>query len=81
MEQDLLDCVNTGHLSGASLDVFRKEPLPEEHPFWSNPNIHITPHIASVTDPKEVVPQLVGNYERMTEGEELKNVVTMEKGY
>lgn len=81
VEQDLLDSVNTGHLSGASLDVFRKEPLPEEHPFWNNPKIHITPHIASVTDPKEVVPQLVDNYERMTEGEELKNVVAMERGY
>ncbi len=81
VEQDLLDCVNTGQLSGAGLDVFRKEPLPEEHPFWSNPRIHVTPHIASVTDPKHVVPQLVENYERMTEGEELKNVVAREKGY
>lgn len=81
VEQDLLDSVNTGQLSGASLDVFRKEPLPEEHPFWEHPRIHITPHIASVTDPKEVVPQLIENYERMTEGEELKNVVTMSRGY
>ncbi len=81
VEQDLLDCVNTGQLSGASLDVFSKEPLPEDHPFWENSKIHITPHIASVTDPKAVVPQIVENYERMTEGEELKNVVTREKGY
>lgn len=81
VEQDLLNNVNSGHLSGASLDVFRKEPLPEDHPFWENANIHITPHIASVTDPKEVVPQIVDNYERMTEGEELKNVVKRDKGY
>jgi glyoxylate/hydroxypyruvate reductase len=80
-EQHLLDAVNSGQLSGAALDVFRKEPLPEDHPFWDNPDIHITPHIASVTDPKHVVPQLVENYERMTEEEELLNVVTPEKGY
>lgn len=81
VEQDLLDYVNNGHLSGASLDVFRKEPLPEDHPFWENENIYITPHIASVTDPKSVVPQIVENYERMTEGEELENVVPRDKGY
>lgn len=81
VEQDLLNMVNKGHLSGASLDVFRKEPLPEDHAFWENEKIKITPHIASVTDPKEVVPQLVENFERMKEGEELKNVVTRDKGY
>lgn len=52
VEHDLLEMVDSGHLSGASLDVFRKEPLPEEHPFWNNPRIRISPHIASVTDPK-----------------------------
>ncbi len=81
VEHDLLEMVDTGHLSGASLDVFRKEPLPEEHPFWKNPRIKITPHIASVTDPKKVVPQLVENYIRMTEGEPMKNIVKREKGY
>lgn len=81
VEHDLLEMVDTGHLSGASLDVFRKEPLPEEHPFWKNPKIRITPHIASVTDPKKVVPQLVENYIRMTEGKPVKNIVKREKGY
>ena len=81
VEQDLLDMVNSGQLSGAALDVFRKEPLPEDHPFWKNNRILVTPHIASVTDPKEVVPQLIENYKRMKKGEELQNVVTREKGY
>lgn len=81
VEQDLIHMIANGHLSGASLDVFRKEPLPEDHAFWGNPKIHITPHIASVTDPREVVPQLIENYDRMKEGEELKNVVKQEKGY
>lgn len=81
VEQDLLHYVNSGHLSGASLDVFRKEPLPEDHPFWTNERIYITPHIASVTDPKSVVPQIVDNYNKMKEEEELNNLVPREKGY
>ncbi len=74
----MIDCEQ---LSGASLDVFRKEPLPEEHPFWNHSKINITPHIASVTNPKKVVPQIAENYERMTEEEELLNVVERDKGY
>jgi glyoxylate/hydroxypyruvate reductase A len=81
VEHDLIEMVDTGHLSGASLDVFRKEPLPAEHPFWKNPKIRISPHIASVTDPRSVVPQLVQNYVRMTEGKPLKNIVKRQKGY
>lgn len=80
-EHELLEMIDKGHLSGASLDVFRREPLPEEHPFWSHPRINITPHIASITNPGSVVPQIIENYERMTEEEELLNVVEREKGY
>lgn len=81
VEYDLLEMIDKGHLSGASLDVFRKEPLPEEHPFWKHKSIRITPHIASVTDPKTVVPQIIENYNRMKDGEPLKNVVKRDKGY
>ncbi|QED37923.1 glyoxylate/hydroxypyruvate reductase A [Antarcticibacterium arcticum] len=80
-EHDLLEMIDSGHLSGASLDVFRKEPLPEEHPFWAHSKIQITPHIASITNPGSVVPQIIENYERMTEEEELMNVVERQKGY
>ena len=81
VEEDLLEMVQNGHLSGASLDVFRKEPLPEDHPFWKEPKIMITPHIASITDPRMVVPQVADNYRRLQKGLELKNVVPPEKGY
>jgi len=81
VEQDLLEMIDCEQLSGASLDVFRKEPLPEEHPFWNHSKIKITPHIASVTNPQKVVPQMAENYERMTEDEELINVVERDKGY
>ncbi|MDT0689143.1 glyoxylate/hydroxypyruvate reductase A [Salegentibacter sp. F188] len=81
VEQDLLRMIGSGHLSGAALDVFREEPLPEEHPFWTEPKIHITPHIASVTKASSVVPQIIENYEHLQEDEPLNNVVERDKGY
>lgn len=81
VEEDLLKMLDSEHLSGAALDVFRQEPLPETHPFWKNKKIKITPHIASVTHPKSVVPQILENYERMKQGLDLKNLVDRMKGY
>jgi glyoxylate/hydroxypyruvate reductase len=43
----LLDSLDSGHLSAAVLDVFRTEPLPADHPFWSHPLIRVTPHNAA----------------------------------
>ncbi len=81
VEHDLLEMLDKGQLSGASLDVFRTEPLPEEHPFWKHPKVHITPHIASVTDPKKVVYQLMENYKRMLQRKPLMNLVELKKEY
>ncbi|GAA4437510.1 glyoxylate/hydroxypyruvate reductase A [Pontibacter saemangeumensis] len=81
VDEDLLYMLDAGHLSGASLDVFREEPLPAGHPFWRHPRIHITPHIASVTDPETVVPQILDNYDRLQRNEPLINVVSRQKGY
>ncbi|WP_029035113.1 2-hydroxyacid dehydrogenase [Salinimicrobium terrae] len=81
VEDDLLEVINNGHLEGAALDVFRQEPLPKDHPFWNNKKIRVSPHIASITNPKTVVPQILDNYERMKEGKELQNVVDREKEY
>ncbi len=81
VEQDLLAKVDDGHLSGAALDVFWEEPIRDEHPFWKHPKIRVTPHVASVTHPNSVVPQIIENYERMKDEEELKNVVKRDRGY
>lgn len=81
VEEDLIIAIDQGHLSGAALDVFREEPLPAEHLFWAHPKIHVTPHVASVTNPSSVVFQVLENYKRMKNGEDLKNVVNKEKGY
>ncbi|ESA33053.1 dehydrogenase [Leptolyngbya sp. Heron Island J] len=81
VEEDLLSLLNNNHLSGACLDVFRQEPLPQEHPFWAHPKVTITPHIASLTDPVSVAPQIVENYRRMQAGQPLLNQVNRQRGY
>ena len=52
VDADLLAALDAGHLSGATLDVFRTEPLPKDDPLWSHPRIRVTPHIASYIDPE-----------------------------
>ena len=81
VEEDLLEYISEGHLSGASLDVFPEEPLPPDSLLWKHPRVNITPHIASLTEPDSVAPQIVENYNRMREGKPLLNVVSREKGY
>ncbi|WPR76668.1 glyoxylate/hydroxypyruvate reductase A [Algoriphagus sp. NG3] len=81
VEEDLVTAIEKGYLSGAMLDVYREEPLPEEHPFWNNPKITMTPHIASVTNPQAAAPQVIENISRMREGKELVNVVDRKRGY
>lgn len=81
VEADLLAALESGQLSGACLDVFRQEPLPKKHPFWTHPKIQVTPHIASVTNPLTIAPQLVENYHRALKGFELLNQVDITRGY
>ena len=80
-DRDLLAALDSGKLSGACLDVFHTEPLPREHPFWDHPKVHITPHVASVSDPVSVAPQIAANYRSLVEGGDLKNVVSRSRGY
>lgn len=81
VDEDLIELIDNGKLSGACLDVFSIEPLPEDHPFWSHPNIMITPHIASLTNPKSVAPQILENYQRIKSGQPFLNQVSIESGY
>jgi len=81
VENDLIHLLDDEHLSQASLDVFQQEPLAENHPFWTHPKIDITPHVASLTNPKTVAPQIVENYWRMKKGEQLLHEVSRVKGY
>ena len=81
VEQDLFDALETGQISGACLDVFQTEPLPENHPFWNHPKIIVTPHISSLTHPQAVAPQVVENYHRVKSEKPLLNLVDLERGY
>ncbi len=81
IEEDLIYGLDTGVLSGATLDVFEKEPLPTNHLFWNRPKIMITPHVASITDPKEAASLIVENYKRSLSGMDLLFEVDRAKGY
>ncbi len=81
VDKDLIRALDEGLLSGACLDVFHTEPLPESHPFWKHPAVHMTPHVASVSDPDSVAPQIVENYRRLVQGRPLNNTVSRDRGY
>ncbi|CAL2108251.1 glyoxylate/hydroxypyruvate reductase [Tenacibaculum sp. 190524A02b] len=81
IENDLIDLLDTNHLSGAILDVFRKEPLPKEHPFWKHPKITITPHIASLTTKESAINLVLDNYNRFQNNQPLLHTISHTKGY
>ena len=81
VEADLIKALENGQLAGAMLDVYKEEPLPKDHPFWENNKISMTPHIASVTNPKAAAPQVIENIKRIKENRELINVVNRKRGY
>ncbi|MBL4893776.1 MAG: glyoxylate/hydroxypyruvate reductase A [Emcibacter sp.] len=80
-EDDLMDALYQQQLSGACLDVFKVEPLPEDHPFWRHPKIYLTPHCASVTHLDKAAAQLHENYLNMKNSRPLLNRVDPTKGY
>lgn len=81
VEADLLTALDSGHLSGALLDVFRQEPLPSEHPFWRHDKIRVTPHISSPTNPASAAEEIITNYHRLRQGKEPFNTVSRQLGY
>jgi glyoxylate/hydroxypyruvate reductase len=80
-EPDLLSLIKSGQIAGATLDVFRNEPLPAQHPFWQEPRITITPHISALTLRRESVEQMVGKMRQHARGEEIADVINRTKGY
>ena len=81
VEEDLLALIDEGKLGGATLDVFRKEPLPASHPFWSRPAITITPHVAGLTLPAETVDQIVAKIRAIERGAAVSGVVDVDREY
>ena len=80
-EQDLIDSLESNQLSGAMLDVFKQEPLPADHPFWTHPKITVTPHVASVTTPSSAMKLVLENCRRLMVKEELLYLVDLKRGY
>jgi glyoxylate/hydroxypyruvate reductase A len=80
-EPDLLALIRAGHIAGATLDVFRNEPLPAPHPFWDEPRITITPHISALTIREEAVRQIAHKITLLERGEAVADVVDRTIGY
>lgn len=80
-EPDLLTLIRTGKIAGATLDVFRNEPLPQQHPFWQEPRISITPHISAATLRRESVAQIASKIRRLEAGAAIAGIVNRLQGY
>lgn len=80
-DADLLAALDSGQLTHATLDVFRVEPLPKDHPFWSHPQITVTPHIASTTRPPSAARVIAENIRRGEVSEPFLHLVDRDAGY
>ena len=81
VEADLLTALDQGQLAAATLDVFAREPLPQDHPFWRHPRVTITPHIAAITLPQQAMDQIVANIRALEAGHAPAGVVDRQRGY
>ena len=81
VDQDLIELLHQGKLAGATLDVFREEPLPKRHPFWSHPKIVMTPHIAAHATREETLAQIAAKIQRMERREPITGIVDRDSGY
>lgn len=77
----LLAALDAGQIGHATLDVFRTEPLPRDHPFWAHAGVTVTPHIASTTRVESAVKVIAENIRRGEAGEPLLHLVDRDAGY
>jgi len=80
-EPELLSLIKSGHIAAATLDVFRNEPLPAQHPFWQEPRITITPHISALTLRRESVQQIADKIRSFESGQPVADIVDRNLGY
>lgn len=80
-EPDLLEALSRRRPGRAILDVFATEPLPSQHPFWSHPQIFMTPHCSSITLPREAAELALESYRRVQQGEPPLGLVQRDRGY
>ncbi|MCC5973305.1 MAG: glyoxylate/hydroxypyruvate reductase A [Rubellimicrobium sp.] len=77
----LLEALDTGQIGHATLDTFRVEPLPADHPYWHHPHVTVTPHIAAETKPEFTAEVLAENIRRGEAGEPFLHIVDRARGY
>ncbi|SEC25595.1 glyoxylate/hydroxypyruvate reductase A [Rhodobacter sp. 24-YEA-8] len=77
----LIAALDGGQISHATLDVFRIEPLPQDHPFWAHPKVTITPHVAADTRAVTASQVIAENIRRAETGEPLLHLVDRTRGY
>lgn len=77
----LLQALDAGHIRHATLDVFRIEPLPVDHPYWAHPAVTVTPHIAADTRPASAARVIAENIRRNEAGETMLYLVDRNAGY
>jgi glyoxylate/hydroxypyruvate reductase A len=77
----LLAALASGRIAHATLDTFRVEPLPKDHPYWSHPQVTVTPHIASATRTESAARTIVENIRRGEAGEPFRHLVDRARGY
>jgi phosphoglycerate dehydrogenase-like enzyme len=83
VEAGLVKALRSGAIAGAMLDVFEREPLPQDSPLWDMPNVIATPHMAGnpTNYTERVYTILSENIDRFMKGQPLKNVVDLRRGY
>ncbi len=81
VDADLLALLDSGHLAGATLDVFRQEPLPAEHAFWKHQKITLTPHTSARTLRDESIAQIARKVVAVHSGQSVPGIVDRHKGY
>lgn len=81
VEDDLLALLDSGHMAGATLDVFRTEPLPPGHPFWRHPKLTLTPHTSARTLRDESIAQIAGKILALEAGQPVAGLVDPVRGY
>lgn len=80
-ESALVEALNQGKIAAAILDVTEKEPLPQDHPFWTTPNLLLTFHTSAISYPEDIVKLFIENYHLYIEGKPLKYQVYFDRGY
>jgi glyoxylate/hydroxypyruvate reductase A len=81
VEEDLLAALESGQVAAATLDVFRREPLPPDHPFWRHPQVTVTPHVASLTNTHTATSEIATDIRRLLAGQPPRRVVDVARGY